>query len=223
MAPGRSRRRARRGPRAQRRRGREQRRAHPVRWCARRTGEPVPHQGGPVGEGSIENGWLRCPWHGYDYDPQRVDLPEGFTDGRSPPSPSTTGTTVSTCSFRSDRPRSAGPRRHGRDPRRPRDHARLRHGRALQPRVRRRDAQGRGARRPHLHRYPARGRGRLRCERLWQANRSPRRLLRDRRTRFDDLLTGLYDAKLRRRTPWWRSRARSRPACWEEAPSRTWT
>jgi hypothetical protein len=26
-----------------------------------------PHQGGPVGEGSIENGWLRCPWHGYDY------------------------------------------------------------------------------------------------------------------------------------------------------------
>src|SRR6266511_3279640 len=28
-----------------------------------------PHQGGPVGEGSIENGWLRCPWHGYDYNP----------------------------------------------------------------------------------------------------------------------------------------------------------
>src|SRR5262249_45828390 len=28
-----------------------------------------PHQGGPLGEGSIENGWLRCPWHGYDYDP----------------------------------------------------------------------------------------------------------------------------------------------------------
>ena len=21
-----------------------------------------PHQGGPLGEGSIENGWLRCPW-----------------------------------------------------------------------------------------------------------------------------------------------------------------
>ena len=28
-----------------------------------------PHQGGPLGEGSIEKGWLRCPWHGYDYDP----------------------------------------------------------------------------------------------------------------------------------------------------------
>ena len=28
-----------------------------------------PHQGGPLGEGSIEGGLLRCPWHGYDYDP----------------------------------------------------------------------------------------------------------------------------------------------------------
>lgn len=28
-----------------------------------------PHQGGPLGEGSIEQGWLRCPWHGYDYSP----------------------------------------------------------------------------------------------------------------------------------------------------------
>ena len=27
-----------------------------------------PHQGGPLGEGSIEKGLLRCPWHGYDYD-----------------------------------------------------------------------------------------------------------------------------------------------------------
>ncbi len=39
-----------------------------------------PHQGGPVGEGSIENGWLRCPWHGYDYDPTTGRPPEGFTD-----------------------------------------------------------------------------------------------------------------------------------------------
>jgi pyruvate oxidase len=39
-----------------------------------------PHQGGPVGEGSIENGWLRCPWHGYDYDPSTGKPPEGFTD-----------------------------------------------------------------------------------------------------------------------------------------------
>jgi thiamine pyrophosphate-dependent acetolactate synthase large subunit-like protein len=40
-----------------------------------------PHQGGPLGEGSIENGWLRCPWHGYDYDPRTGRPPEGFTDG----------------------------------------------------------------------------------------------------------------------------------------------
>lgn len=26
-----------------------------------------PHQGGPLGEGSIENGLLRCPWHGWAY------------------------------------------------------------------------------------------------------------------------------------------------------------
>ena len=40
-----------------------------------------PHQGGPLGEGPIENGWLRCPWHGYDYDPISGRPPEGFTDG----------------------------------------------------------------------------------------------------------------------------------------------
>jgi thiamine pyrophosphate-dependent acetolactate synthase large subunit-like protein/nitrite reductase/ring-hydroxylating ferredoxin subunit len=40
-----------------------------------------PHQGGPLGEGSIEKGWLRCPWHGYDYDPITGRPPEGFSDG----------------------------------------------------------------------------------------------------------------------------------------------
>ncbi len=39
-----------------------------------------PHQGGPIGEGSIEKGWLRCPWHGYDYDPITGTPPPGFTD-----------------------------------------------------------------------------------------------------------------------------------------------
>ena len=42
-----------------------------------------PHQGGPLGEGSIENGWLRCPWHGYDYDPLTGTPPPPFDD--SPP------------------------------------------------------------------------------------------------------------------------------------------
>jgi thiamine pyrophosphate-dependent acetolactate synthase large subunit-like protein/nitrite reductase/ring-hydroxylating ferredoxin subunit len=39
-----------------------------------------PHQGGPLGEGSIENGLLRCPWHGYDYDPITGQPPAGFSD-----------------------------------------------------------------------------------------------------------------------------------------------
>lgn len=39
-----------------------------------------PHQGGPLGEGSIEGGWLRCPWHGYDYSPCTGTPPPPFTD-----------------------------------------------------------------------------------------------------------------------------------------------
>src|SRR5260221_398190 len=38
-----------------------------------------PHQGGPLGEGSIEKGMLRCPWHGYDYCP--LDGRSEFGDG----------------------------------------------------------------------------------------------------------------------------------------------
>lgn len=39
-----------------------------------------PHQGGPLGEGSIEKGVLRCPWHGWDYDPITGKAP-GYDDG----------------------------------------------------------------------------------------------------------------------------------------------
>ena len=39
-----------------------------------------PHQGGPLGEGSIENGLLRCPWHGWDFCPLTGKTP-GFDDG----------------------------------------------------------------------------------------------------------------------------------------------
>ncbi len=38
-----------------------------------------PHQGGPLGEGSIEKGLLRCPWHGWDYCPLTGQAP-GFED-----------------------------------------------------------------------------------------------------------------------------------------------
>jgi thiamine pyrophosphate-dependent acetolactate synthase large subunit-like protein/nitrite reductase/ring-hydroxylating ferredoxin subunit len=44
-----------------------------------------PHQGGPLGEGSIEVGtdgqcWLRCPWHGWDFDPKTGLSPGAFED-----------------------------------------------------------------------------------------------------------------------------------------------
>ncbi|MEM9685637.1 MAG: thiamine pyrophosphate-dependent enzyme [Bacteroidota bacterium] len=40
-----------------------------------------PHQGGPLGEGSIENGMLRCPWHGWDFHPCTGKPPGGYDDG----------------------------------------------------------------------------------------------------------------------------------------------
>jgi len=40
-----------------------------------------PHQGGPLGEGSIEKGLLRCPWHGWDFDPLTGKPPGDFDDG----------------------------------------------------------------------------------------------------------------------------------------------
>lgn len=40
-----------------------------------------PHQGGPLGEGSIEDGWLRCPWHGWDFHPLTGLSPGAHSDG----------------------------------------------------------------------------------------------------------------------------------------------
>jgi pyruvate oxidase len=44
-----------------------------------------PHQNGPLGEGSIEKGadgkcWIRCPWHGWDFDPLTGTPPGGHED-----------------------------------------------------------------------------------------------------------------------------------------------
>ncbi|KAB1188008.1 MULTISPECIES: thiamine pyrophosphate-binding protein [Haloferax] len=39
-----------------------------------------PHQGGPLGEGSIEKGLLRCPWHGWDFDPLTGQSPGDHDD-----------------------------------------------------------------------------------------------------------------------------------------------
>ena len=45
-----------------------------------------PHQGGPLGEGSIEcneqgDCYLRCPWHGWDFDPATGKSPGSYGDG----------------------------------------------------------------------------------------------------------------------------------------------
>jgi pyruvate oxidase len=46
-----------------------------------------PHQRGPLGEGSIEKGkedkcWIRCPWHGWDFDPLTGKSPGAHEDGQ---------------------------------------------------------------------------------------------------------------------------------------------
>jgi thiamine pyrophosphate-dependent acetolactate synthase large subunit-like protein/nitrite reductase/ring-hydroxylating ferredoxin subunit len=50
------------------------------RGCYAALTNACPHQGGPLGEGSIEQGWLRCPWHGWDFDPLDGSSPGGLED-----------------------------------------------------------------------------------------------------------------------------------------------
>lgn len=59
--------------------------------CLARTAEGLsaldnrcPHQGGPLGEGTIEHGWLICPWHGYEYDPVSGEPPGAHDDAPAP-------------------------------------------------------------------------------------------------------------------------------------------
>ncbi|HET8575631.1 MAG TPA: Rieske 2Fe-2S domain-containing protein [Methylomirabilota bacterium] len=39
-----------------------------------------PHQNGPLGEGRVRDGYLECPWHGYQFDPRTGQSPPGFSD-----------------------------------------------------------------------------------------------------------------------------------------------
>ncbi len=43
-----------------------------------------PHQGGPLGDGFLQDGCVICPWHGYEYDPHTGASPPDFDD---PPAP----------------------------------------------------------------------------------------------------------------------------------------
>lgn len=38
------------------------------------------HQGGPLGEGEVIDGCLTCPWHGYQYLPDKGQSPPPFTE-----------------------------------------------------------------------------------------------------------------------------------------------
>ena len=162
-----------RGAGAHRDRRRPQHLRHPLRRPGRRADNRCPHQGGPLGEGSIENGLLRCPWHGYDYDPTHRPPPAGLlrrarraSRSRSAPTASTSSCPTSrapahvsdvlvetlvrlgrrhTCSAWSGTRTSGSPTR----------------------------CAGRGARRAALHRDPARGRRGVRGLGLRQAHRRP--------------------------------------------------
>ena len=39
-----------------------------------------PHMGGPLNEGTIENGFIKCPWHGYEFHTCTGKSPEGIDD-----------------------------------------------------------------------------------------------------------------------------------------------
>ena len=43
-----------------------------------------PHQGGPLGDGQLDDGWLICPWHAYQYDTTTGEPPPGFRDRGDP-------------------------------------------------------------------------------------------------------------------------------------------
>lgn len=44
-----------------------------------------PHQGGPLGEGSIVDGFLRCPWHGFPFHPTTGESPNGGAGAEAVP------------------------------------------------------------------------------------------------------------------------------------------
>ena len=157
-----------------------------------------PHQGGPLGEGSIEKGWLRCPWHGWDYCPITGRRPAGSRGlrRRFPVEVRDDGVWV------------------GVPPEAP--HVRTVTDVMAETMVawgvthvfgmvghsnlglRRRDAPARGGRRAHLHRDPARGRGSFAASAFAKLTGRPAACLSIAGPGATNLLTGLWDAKVNR-------------------------
>ena len=211
-----------------------------------------PHQGGPLGEGSIEKGLLRCPWHGYDYDP--LDRRAAGRARRAPRRPgaglrrrgAATTASGSGCPTASAAARTVADVlvetlvAHGIDPVFGMvGHSNLGFADAL------RRAEERGE--LTLRRHPPRGRRGVRRERLRQAHRPAGGLLRDRRTGLDqpahrpvrrqagrragrrDLRAGAVQGARPRRVPGPRPGARSsatsrsrRPRCRPAATTPSW-
>ena len=109
-------------------------------------------------------------------------------------SPWRSARTASTSPSRRDAPRADGFGPDGGDHGRLGHHPRVRHGRPLQSRLRRRHAPCRGPGRPDLCRHPARRCGVVRRLRLREADRSSGGVFRHRRSRVDQPL----DRALRR-------------------------
>lgn len=56
-------------------------------FCLTRTAEGYgainnrcPHQGGPLGDGIFQNGYVVCPWHGWEYHPCTGEPPPGYNE-----------------------------------------------------------------------------------------------------------------------------------------------
>ena len=81
MAPGPRARATPRGARHHRERRASVARGVALRRWLRSHRQRLPAPGRANGGGSIENGWLRCPWHGYDFSPCDGKPPGGFADG----------------------------------------------------------------------------------------------------------------------------------------------
>lgn len=44
-----------------------------------------PHQGGPVGEGKVEDGCVFCPWHGWQFDVETGEHVQGLATATTYP------------------------------------------------------------------------------------------------------------------------------------------
>ena len=184
MASGPGGRRAARGPRHDGGRGPQERRARPLRRAVLRPRQPLPPPGWPARRGLDRERAAPLPVARLRLLPARRLLAGLRRRGDHVPAgdPRRRGLRRR----RGAAARGHRLRSHGRDDGELGRRARLRDGRSLQPRPRRRAAPSGGGRPADVHRHPPRGSGRVRGVRLRQAHRPPGRLPHDRRAGRDE-------------------------------------